>query len=283
MTINATNRYAIGQAEFSGFDMKKLVDNFLIANLFRPDQVELVYTHYDRLIVGGGMPVDTVVSLGAVDELKAAYFLERRELGVINVGGAGKVSVDDGEYDVGYKEAIYIGRGNRKIEFSSLDTANPAKFYFNSAGAHQGYPTKKIGLEDAQVMPMGEQSTANERVINKLLVTGNVDTCQLQMGMTEIKSGSVWNTMPAHTHARRMEAYFYFEVADDQAVCHFMGPREETRHVWVGNDEAVVSPPWSIHSGVGTSNYTFIWGMAGENVDYADMDVIQPQEFRAQT
>jgi len=281
MTINSSNRYAVGRNEFASFDMEKLVDNFLIGNLFQPDRVELVYTHYDRLVVGGAMPVNEKVSLSTVDDLKAEYFLERRELGVINVGGAGKVRTDDGDIDIAFKEAIYIGRGNRVIEFSSDDSSNPALFYFNSAGAHQSYPTKKISLADAQVMPMGEQATSNERVINKLLVTGNLETCQLQMGMTELKVGSVWNTMPAHTHARRMEAYFYFEVPENQAVCHFMGPRDETRHVWVGNNEAVVSPPWSIHSGAGTSNYTFIWGMAGENVDYDDMDVFQPNEFRA--
>ena len=281
MTMNVTNRYAIGQGEFSRFNMSELVDNFLVGNLFQPDHVEMVYTHYDRFIVGGVMPVSKAVSLGTVDELRAEYFLERRELGVINVGGSGKISVDDGDFDVGYKEGIYVGRGNRKIEFSSDDPANPAKFYFNSVAAHQSYPTKKISLDDADVAPMGDQLTSNERVINKLIVTSTVDTCQLQMGMTELKPGSVWNTMPAHTHSRRMETYFYFEVPEDQAVCHFMGPRDETKHVWIGNDEAVVSPPWSIHSGCGTSNYTFIWGMAGENVDYADMDVFQPNEFRA--
>lgn len=281
MTINVSNRYAVGHGEYSRFNMSEIVDNFLVGDLFQPDHVELVYTHYDRFIVGGAMPVNETVSLGTVDELRAEYFLERRELGVINVGGAGKVSVDDGDFEVAYKEGIYVGRGNRKIEFSSDDPANPAKFYLNSVAAHQTYPTKKISLEDADVMPMGDQLTSNERVINKLIVTSTLDTCQLQMGMTELAPGSVWNTMPAHTHARRMEAYFYFEVPDDQVVCHFMGPRDETKHVWVGDCEAVVSPPWSIHSGVGTSNYTFIWGMAGENVDYADMEVFQPNEFRS--
>jgi 4-deoxy-L-threo-5-hexosulose-uronate ketol-isomerase len=281
MTINVSNRYAIGRGEYSRFTMNELVDNFLVGGLFQPDHIELVYTHYDRFIVGGAMPVNETLSLGTVDELRAEYFLERRELGIINVGGPGKVALDDDSCELGFKEALYVGRGNRRIEFSSDDIANPARFYFNSVAAHQSYPTKKIGLEEADVMPMGDQLTANERVINKLIVTSTLDTCQLQMGMTELAPGSVWNTMPAHTHARRMETYFYFEVPDDQAVCHFMGPRDETKHVWVGDCEAVVSPPWSIHSGVGTSNYTFIWGMAGENVDYADMDIFQPNEFRA--
>lgn len=281
MSINVSNRWAVGRNEYSRFNMEEIVDNFLVTDLFQPDHVELVYTHYDRFVVGGIMPVKNTVSLGTVDEMRSEYFLERRELGVINVGGPGKVAVDDGEYSIGPKESIYVGLGNRKLEFSSDDSSNPANFYFNSAGAHKAYPTKKVGLDEAEVMPMGDPKTSNERVINKLIVISNLDTCQLQMGMTELKPGSVWNTMPAHTHARRMETYFYFEVPDDQAVCHFMGPREETKHVWIGNNEAVVSPPWSIHSGVGTSNYTFIWGMAGENIDYADMDTFQPNEFRA--
>lgn len=281
MTINVTNRFAIGMGEYARFTMSEIVDNFLVRDLFQPEHIELVYTHYDRFVVGGVMPVHDVMSLGTVDELRAKYFLERRELGVINVGGPGRVSVDAGDFDIDHKEGIYIGRGNRKIEFSSVDPDNAAKFYFNSAGAHQDYPTKKVSLADAEVMPMGDQLTSNERVINKLLVTSTVDSCQLQMGMTELKPGSVWNTMPAHTHARRMETYFYFEVPEDQVVCHFMGPRDETKHVWMGDGEAVVSPPWSIHSGVGTSNYTFIWGMAGENVDYTDMDIFQPNQFRA--
>lgn len=281
MTINVSNRYAVGRGEYSRFTMSELIDNFLVGDLFQPDHIELVYTHYDRFIVGGAMPVSEIVSLGTVDELRAEYFLERRELGVINVGGPGSVALDDTTVKLGFKEALYVGRGNRKIEFTSDDPANPAKFYLNSAGAHESYPTKKISLADAEVMPMGDRLTANERVINKLIVTSTVDTCQLQMGMTELAPGSVWNTMPAHTHPRRMETYFYFEVPDDQVVSHFMGPRDETKHVWVGDCEAVVSPPWSIHSGVGTSNYTFIWGMVGENVDYADMDVFQPNEFRA--
>ncbi|MFK7887158.1 MAG: 5-dehydro-4-deoxy-D-glucuronate isomerase [Gammaproteobacteria bacterium] len=280
MSIRVSNRFAVGRNEYARFTSAQIVENFLVKNLFAPDHIELVYTHYDRFITAGVMPINKTVSLGTVDELRADYFLERRELGVINVGGPGVISVDAGTFELEHKEAIYLGMGNRKLEFRSKDKTNPAKFYCNSAGAHKTYPTKKVSLNDAQVVPMGDPLKSNERVINKLIVTGVVDTCQLQMGMTELKPGSVWNTMPAHTHARRMETYFYFNVPDDQAVCHLMGPREETKHVWVGNDEAVVSPPWSIHSGVGTSNYTFIWGMAGENVDYADMDIFQPSDFR---
>ena len=280
VSMNVSNRYAAGIREFSRFDMQDIVENFLVRGLFKENHAELVYTHYDRFIVGGAMPVDDTVALTTVDELRAEYFLERRELGIINVGGPGKVSVDVGDFDLDFKEALYVGKGNRKLEFSSDSPANPAKFYLNSTPAHKSYPTKAVTLDDAEVMPMGDKATANERTINKLLVTSTVDSCQLQMGLTELKTGSVWNTMPAHTHARRMETYFYLNVPENDAVCHFMGPPDETRHVWVGNEEAVVSPPWSIHSGVGTSNYSFIWGMAGENVDYADMDTFQPREFR---
>lgn len=266
--------------EFSRFDMQDIVENFLVRGLFKENHAELVYTHYDRFVVGGVMPVDDTVALTTVDEFRAEYFLERRELGVINVGGPGKLSVDAGDFELNFKEALYVGKGNRKLEFSSDDPDNPARFYINSTPAHHSYPTKKVTLENAEIMELGDSTTANERRINKLLVTGTVDSCQLQMGLTELAPGSVWNTMPAHTHARRMETYFYLNVPENDAVCHFMGPPDETRHVWVGNEEAVVSPPWSIHSGVGTSNYSFIWGMAGENVDYADMDTFQPREFR---
>ena len=280
VTINVSNRYAAGRGEYARFNMEELVEHFLVRDLFQENHAELVYTHYDRFIVGGVMPVDEPVLLTTVDELRAEFFLERRELGIINVGGPGKLSVDAGDYALDFKEALYVGKGNRKLEFSSDNPDNPARFYLNSTPAHQSYPTKLVTLDDAEVMPMGDKATANERTINKLLVTSTVDSCQLQMGLTELATGSVWNTMPAHTHARRMETYFYLNVPENDAVCHFMGPPDETRHVWVGNQEAVVSPPWSIHSGVGTSNYSFIWGMAGENVDYADMDTFQPCEFR---
>jgi 4-deoxy-L-threo-5-hexosulose-uronate ketol-isomerase len=279
MSIHVSNRYAVGRAEYSRFTTAELIDSFLISRLFQPDHIELAYTHYDRLVVGGAMPVNEPQSLGTVDALRAEYFLGRRELGIINVGGPGIVTLDDDRYELNFKEALYVGRGNSRVELSSAAPAHPAMFYLNSAPAHTRYPAKKIGLDDAEKLPLGAAETSNERVINKLIVISNLDTCQLQMGMTELRPGSVWNTMPAHTHARRVEAYFYFEVPDDQAVCHFMGPREETKHLWIGNNEAVISPPWSIHSGVGTCNYTFIWGMAGENVDYDDIDVIRPAEF----
>ena len=227
---------------------------------------------YDRLVVGGAMPVSEVLKLEAIDPLKATYFLSRRELGIFNVGGAGKVHVQGQTFDLNYKEALYLGAGDREVTFESNDPNRPAKFYFNSATAHKTFPDKKITKENALVMELGSLETANHRNINKMLVREVLETCQLQMGMTELAVGSVWNTMPAHVHSRRMEAYFYFEVPADQAVCHFMGEPNETRHIWMKGDQAVISPEWSIHSAAATSNYTFIWGMAGENLDYGDQD-----------
>ncbi|MGH2644929.1 MAG: 5-dehydro-4-deoxy-D-glucuronate isomerase, partial [Chitinophagaceae bacterium] len=258
-------------------DLRK---HFLIEHVFEEDNVSLVYSHYDRLIVGGAMPIEQSLPLPTVEPLKAEYFLERRELGIINVGGEGYVMIDGEMINLHFKEALYIGRGAREIHFSSKDPNIPSKFYFNSAPAHKSYPNKKVTRKEAEVVETGSVETANHRVINKLLVNSVVETCQLQMGMTELKSGSVWNTMPAHVHDRRMEAYFYFEVPEDQAVCHFMGEPQETRHIWLQNEQAVISPPWSIHAGAGTSNYTFIWGMAGENLDYDDMDKWKINELR---
>jgi 4-deoxy-L-threo-5-hexosulose-uronate ketol-isomerase len=279
MTTRYDVRYAVHKDDYKGYDTRRLRENFLVADLFVPDEIHLTYTHYDRIIVGGALPAGKPLSLEPVDALKAAYFLERREMGVINVGGTGTVTVDGQVYELAYKEALYIGRGGEKVEFASVDKSRPAKFYFNSTPAHAAYPTKKVGRENAEVVELGAPETANARTLRKLLVNNIIQTCQLQMGMTELKTGSVWNTMPPHTHSRRMEVYFYFEVPEDQAVCHFMGPAEETRHIWVHNEQAVVSPPWSMHCGAGTSNYIFIWGMAGENLDYGDMDFHKPTEL----
>ncbi len=265
-------RYSSSPKEVKGMDTAELRENFLIQNLFEADQVKLTYSHFDRLIVGGIHPINQTVALETIDPLRADYFLERRELGIINVGGTGEVSVDGEKYSLDYKEALYVGRGNKEVQFSSKESNNAAKFYINSTPAHAAYPNKKVTKEEAEIVELGALETANHRVINKLLVNSVVDTCQLQMGMTELKTGSVWNTMPAHTHDRRMEAYFYFEVDEGQAVSHFMGQPEETRHIWLQNDEAVISAPWSIHAGSGTTNYTFIWGMGGENLDYDDKD-----------
>jgi 4-deoxy-L-threo-5-hexosulose-uronate ketol-isomerase len=272
MKTHFESRYAHSPAEVKHMVTADLRKNFLINELFEADHIYLTLTHFDRYIAGGAMPVNETVHLSNPDYLKASYFLERRELGIINVGGTGTVTADGQRYDLDFKEALYIGRGTKEVTFASADPAKPAKFYINSAPAHQVYPTRKVSKAEAEVVELGTPETANHRVINKLLVNSVLPTCQLQMGMTELKSGSVWNTMPAHTHDRRMEVYFYFEVPQGQSVCHFMGEPQETRHIWMQNEQAVISPNWSIHSGAGTSNYTFIWGMAGENLDYGDMD-----------
>jgi 4-deoxy-L-threo-5-hexosulose-uronate ketol-isomerase len=259
---------------------EQIRQNFLIDTLFVADQFSWVLSFFDRYLTGGVMPGTEPVTLEAPAQLKASFFLERRELGMINVGGPGQVIADGMAYDLDYKEALYIGQGTQQVLFASLDAANPAKFYLNSTPANRAYPTRKVAKADADVVELGSPETANHRTINKLLVNSVLPTCQLQMGMTELKPGSVWNTMPAHTHDRRMEVYFYFEVPKGQSVCHFMGEPQETRPVWMQNEQAVISPNWSIHSGAGTSNYTFIWGMAGENLDYGDMDFCPITELR---
>ena len=272
MNDNYYVRYAVGPRETNQMGTEALRDEFLIDQVFGIDQINWIYTHYDRYVVGGVIPKKIVVKLEAIDPLKANFFLERREMGIINVGGNGSVTADGINYSLGYKEALYLGRGTKEVSFSSEEIKSPAKFYINSTPAHQAYPSRKVGRDEAEIVNLGTPETANARTIRKLIVNSILPTCQLQMGMTELKSGSVWNTMPAHVHDRRMEVYFYFEVPEDQAVCHFMGAPNETRHIWMANEQAVISPPWSIHSGSGTSNYISIWGMAGENLDYGDMD-----------
>lgn len=280
MTTEISERFAVHMDDYPSYTTEKLRKNFHVPTIFKGDSIQLTYTHYDRVIVGGVYPRTKTLTLESVDQLKAEYFLHRRELGAINIGGAGFVVVDGERFAINHKEAIYIGATTKSVEFGSADTKQPAKFYLNSAPAHHAFPTKKVGKKDANVLHLGSSETSNERSIYQLLINGVVETCQLQMGMTELKPGSVWNTMPVHTHSRRMEAYLYFDLAEDQAVCHFMGPPDETRHIWVTNEQAVVSPPWSMHSGCGTSNYTFIWGMAGENLDYTDMDHHKPSELK---
>ncbi|MDR1201427.1 MAG: 5-dehydro-4-deoxy-D-glucuronate isomerase [Tannerellaceae bacterium] len=280
MKTNYEIRYSSHPRDAKGYDTERLRHEFLVEGLFVADEVNMVYSLYDRLIVGGIMPVKEQLVLETIDPLKADYFLTRRELGIFNVGASGKVIVEGKVYELNYKEALYIGSGERKVVFESNDPKEPAKFYFNSATAHRNYPDKKITKADAVVAEMGSMERANHRDINKMLVSQVLPTCQLQMGMTELKPGSIWNTMPAHTHSRRMEAYFYFEVPEGQAVCHFMGEPTETRHIWMKGDQAVISPEWSIHSAAATSNYTFIWGMAGENLDYGDQDFYKETELR---
>lgn len=280
MKTNYELRYAAHPEDAKSYDTKRLRNDFLIETLFVSNEVNMVYSMYDRMVVGGAMPVGETLRLEAIDPLKQPVFLMSRELGIYNVGGKGRIKVGDDVFELDYKEALYLGSGNREVYFESLDDKKPAKFYFNSATAHRNYPDKKVTKENAIVMELGSLETSNHRNINKMIVNQVLPTCQLQMGMTELAVGSVWNTMPAHVHSRRMEAYFYFEVPEDQAVCHFMGKPDETRHIWMKGDQAVLSPEWSIHSAAATSNYTFIWGMAGENLDYGDQDFSKITELQ---
>ncbi|MBR0036189.1 MAG: 5-dehydro-4-deoxy-D-glucuronate isomerase [Bacteroidales bacterium] len=278
MKTNYELRYASHPEDAKHYDTARNRKEFLIEKIFSADEVNMVYSMYDRMVVGGAMPVNEALPLEAIDPLKAPYFLTRREIGIFNVGeGAGIVSIEgEGDIELNFKEALYIGRGDRNVTFKSKDASKPAKFYFNSATAHTSYPTKKVTKAEAEqcgaILKLGSLEGSNDRVINRMLVNQVLPTCQLQMGMTELKPGSVWNTMPAHTHSRRMEAYFYFDIPEDQAVCHFMGEPTETRVIWMKKDQAVLSPEWSIHSAAATHNYTFIWGMGGENLDYSDQD-----------
>jgi 4-deoxy-L-threo-5-hexosulose-uronate ketol-isomerase len=272
------------------YDTKRLREEFLIDDLFQQDDIKLVYSHIDRIITGSAVPVQKELKLTAGDELRAEYFLQRREMGVINIGGAGVITIDGKKYDVDYKQGMYIGMGAKDISFASVDAAKPAKFYINSAPAHKTYPTvliKREGtpsedvviIKDENKKELGSLEGANHRVINKYILPGQVETCQLEMGMTELKPGSVWNTMPCHTHDRRMEVYLYFDIPEDAMVMHFMGEPTETRHIIMRNEQAVISPSWSIHSGCGTQAYTFIWGMVGENQDFDDMDDCAMQDL----
>ncbi|EAS19272.1 5-keto-4-deoxyuronate isomerase [Flavobacteria bacterium BBFL7] len=279
MSTKFETRYANSPETVKTYNTTQLRDEFLIDKPMVEGEINLVYTHYDRYIAGGAVPTQPL-KLESIDPLKAENFLDRREMGIINVGGAGTVDVDGTKYELAHKDALYIGMGTKDVVFHSADSKNPAKYYINSAPAHQSYPTQKTSLAEANKIELGSLETANHRTVSQMIIGGIITTCQLQMGMTELKVGSVWNTMPAHVHDRRMEVYFYLDVPQDQAVCHFMGQPQETRHIWMHNHQAVISPPWSIHSGSGTSNYTFIWGMAGENLDYNDMDVAKITDLK---
>jgi 4-deoxy-L-threo-5-hexosulose-uronate ketol-isomerase len=274
MKIKYESRFAVSPNEVKTMNTEQLRKNFLIENIFQEDTVHLVQTFFDRFIAGGIMPVNEAISLPNIPELKAAYFLERREMGIINVGGKGKIIADEKTFSLNYKDALYLAQGTENISFVSEDKNAPALFYINSAPAHHAFDSKLITKQDAVVVTLGSQETANNRTINKFIITNVLSVCQLQMGLTELHTGNVWNTMPAHTHDRRMEVYFYFEIPEGNSVCHFMGEPQETRHIWMQNNQAVIVPNWSIHAGAGTSNYSFIWGMAGENLDYDDMDKI---------
>nr|WP_080241704.1 5-dehydro-4-deoxy-D-glucuronate isomerase [Spirosoma rigui] len=273
-------RYASSPAEVRQFTTAQLRENFLIETLFTPDELALVYSHYDRMIVGGAMPVESAVSLPTYDELKSAYFLERRELGVINVGGQGTITVDGQSYDLAKLDCLYVGRGSHSVTFASADATEPARYYLLSAPAHATHPTQKATSTEVFSASMGSSETANARTIYRYIHKDGIQSCQLVMGLTILQPGSVWNTMPAHVHDRRMEAYFYFDLDPAHRVLHLMGQPAETRHLMVANHQAVVSPPWSVHSGCGTASYSFIWGMAGENLDYADMDMTAIADLR---
>ncbi|MBQ3268921.1 MAG: 5-dehydro-4-deoxy-D-glucuronate isomerase [Clostridia bacterium] len=277
-------RYSCNQRDFKRYTTEETRAEFLIENLFVPDEVTAVYSHVDRMVTLGVMPVsDTLPIDKGIDVWKnfgTHYFLERRECGMFNVGGAGSVTVDGETYDLGYKDCLYITKGAREVTFASDHPAQPAKFYIVSAPAHTSYETRLIRIADAAKKPCGSAETSNKRVINQFIHPDVLKTCQLSMGMTVLEPGSVWNTMPAHTHERRMEVYFYFEVPEDQVVFHFMGEGDQTRHIVMQNEQAVISPSWSIHAGAGTSNYTFIWAMGGENQAFDDMDGIATTDLR---
>lgn len=284
-------RTAVSPRDVKHYTTDRLREEFLIQNLFEADEIKLVYSHIDRIITGAATPVNKELKLTAGDELRAAYFLERREMGVINIGGDGRITIDGKDYPVAYKEGMYIGMGAKDISFASNDAQNPAKFYLNSAPAHTSYPTVLIKPEgspqedvvivkDENKVELGTLEQSNHRTICKYILPGQVESCQLVMGMTKLESGSVWNTMPCHTHDRRMEVYLYFDIPDDAFVMHYMGEATETRHIIMRNEEAVISPSWSIHAGCGSQAYTFIWGMVGENQTFDDMDGIDNRDLK---
>lgn len=284
--VNYRIQTACNPQDVKTYDTQRLRSAFTMEKVMAADEINLTYSMYDRFIFGGAMPVNKVLTLDTIDPLKAPYFLFARELGVINIGGDGIVTVDGKEYPLKFKEALYVGRGNQNVTFKSVDASKPAKFYLNSATAHKAYKTQLVNSKNANVLKAGSMEDSNDRVINQLILKPVLEkvkdggTCQLQMGLTELKPGSVWNTMPPHTHGRRIEAYFYFNVSEGNAICHLMGEPQEERVVWLQNEQAIMSPEWSIHAAAGTSNYMFIWGMAGENLDYGDMDKIKYTEMR---
>ncbi|WEM43670.1 5-dehydro-4-deoxy-D-glucuronate isomerase [Photobacterium sp. DA100] len=261
-------------------DTAGLREQFLIEEMFQLGQLNLTYSHIDRIIVGGAVPAETDLELVGGKELGVDYFLERRELGVINIGEPGVVWVDGETFEIGSREALYVGKGAKEVKFSSISAQKPARFYINSAPAHHSYPTRKITREQAAPETLGSQENCNVRTINKYLHPSVLPTCQLSMGLTELAPGSLWNTMPCHTHERRMEVYLYFNMQADNLVFHYMGEPQETRHIVVRNEQAVISPSWSIHSGVGTAAYTFIWSMVGENQTFHDMDHVAMSDLK---
>lgn len=265
-------RFQNSPAETAKMNTQQLRDNFLVQNLFQEDKLSLVYSHYDRVIVGGVKPINKTISLAQEPELRAKFFLERRELGVINVGGAAVIKADGKEYTLNKLDCLYLGKGTKDVKFKSKSKKDPAALYLLSAPAHQKYPNKLMTKEKASPVKLGSPETSNERTIYKYIHLDGIKSCQLVMGLTILNKGSVWNSVPPHTHTRRMEVYFYFDVPSEHRVFHMMSEPNETRHLVVANEEAVISAPWSMHFGCGTANYGFIWGMAGENQEFTDMD-----------
>lgn len=273
-------RYESSPREVERMNTSELRENFLVETVFSDDAVELVYSHYERLIVGGAKPVSKALILPTYDALKSDFFLERRELGIINVGGKGKVTTDGTVCELDKLSCLYVSRGTETVQFESADAANPALFYLLSAPAHKEYPTTLYTKEQALPMTIGAPETSNHRTVYKYIHADGIDSCQLVMGLTILHNGSIWNTMPPHVHDRRAEIYLYFDVNENHGVMHFMGKPDETRHMWIRNHQAIISPPWSIHSGAGSASYSFIWGMGGENKDYTDMDFVDLKNLR---
>ena len=277
-------RYSVGKEQFKRMTAEELRDEFLVRNIFQANDVSAVYSHIDRIVTMGAMPttekIDIEKNIDAMKDFGVSYFLERRELGIVNIGGTGFIEADGKRFELKGRDALYVPQGTKSVLLGSADGTNPAKFYMNSAPAHRPFPIKLISSDDAKHLNLGSKEGCNERVINQYIHPDVLETCQLSMGLTQLAPGSVWNTMPAHTHERRMEVYFYFDIAEDEAVFHFMGSPSETRHIAVHNDEAVINPSWSIHAGCGTKNYTFIWSMVGENRTYTDQDVIRTRDLR---
>ena len=277
-------RYSVGKEQFKRMTAEELRDEFLVRNIFQANDVSAVYSHIDRIVTMGAMPttekIDIEKNIDAMKDFGVSYFLERRELGIVNIGGTGFVEADGKRFELKGRDALYVPQGTKSVLLGSADGTNPAKFYMNSAPAHRPFPIKLITSNDAKHLNLGSKEGCNERVINQYIHPDVLETCQLSMGLTQLAPGSVWNTMPAHTHERRMEVYFYFDIAEDEAVFHFMGSPSETRHIAVHNDEAVINPSWSIHAGCGTKNYTFIWSMVGENRTYTDQDAIRTRDLR---
>ncbi|WP_035343937.1 5-dehydro-4-deoxy-D-glucuronate isomerase [Halalkalibacter hemicellulosilyticus] len=273
-------RYAANPTDTKKYTTEKLREEFLIESLFEEGKINLFYSHHDRVVIGGAIPTGEELKLDAGDALRTDYFLERREVGIVNIGPNGTVTVDGQTYDLKKRDCLYVGLGNKEVTLSSEDASNPARFYLVSSPAHKQYPTKVLPIADAEPTKLGSDSESNNRTIYKYIHGDGLQSCQLMMGMTLLEPNNMWNTMPAHVHDRRMEVYLYFDMEEESRVFHFMGEPSETRHLVVKNEQAIISPPWSIHSGVGTNNYTFIWAMAGENYTFKDMDFVKMEDLK---